>query len=139
MELQDWINEWVTLDTNEQKADFDKRFKAWVDSIPESEQEAFKNIFYQSAIKDLDEAKDLVKEINVRKELECVLPFVSLSGIAEKYFNRKRHWLYQKLNGNIVNGKPAKFTQDEIHTLSKALDDIARDIKRVSVSMRTFL
>lgn len=136
MELQDWINEWVALKTDEQKKDFDSRFRAWVDTIPEAEQGAFKEMFYQSAVRDLKEAQDLVKEINVRKELEQILPYVSLSGIAEKYFNRKRQWLYQKLNGNIVNGKPARFTKDELQTLSKALDDIAKGIMRASESIR---
>jgi len=36
--------------------------------------------------------------------------------------------LYQKINGCSVNGKPAKFTPEEISTLNFALQDISKDI-----------
>ena len=48
--------------------------------------------------------KDLIKEI---------LPVISLPFIAKKYFGKTKEWLYQRINRNIVNGKPAKFTSEE--------------------------
>lgn len=39
-----------------------------------------------------------------------------MSYIAEHYFGKSRQWLYQRINGNIVNGKPADFTPDELKT-----------------------
>ena len=35
-------------------------------------------------------------------------------------------WLYQKINGSIVNRKPARFTAEEINTLNFALQDIGK-------------
>ena len=34
--------------------------------------------------------------------------------------------LYQRLNGNLVNGKPARFTPDELQTFNNALQDISK-------------
>ena len=38
------------------------------------------------------------------------------------------------MNGNIINGKPAKFTEEEIKNLNFALQDISKKIGSVRVS-----
>jgi hypothetical protein len=62
-----------------------------------------------------------------------VTKVVSLSYIAKNYFNRTRQWLYQKINGNIVNGRPVKFTQEEIDTLNFAIHDISRKLSSITI------
>jgi hypothetical protein len=49
---------------------------------------------------------------------------------------RSRHWLYQRLYGMTVNGKPAKFTPEEIarlvgilRGLSGQADELAKKIE----------
>jgi len=135
MDLQKWIEEWVTLETDDQKADFDQRFRAEVAAIPEAERAAFQDMFYNSAVSALNEAKDIIVVANIRKSLEPIINYVSLSEIAEKYFKKSRQWLYQRLNGNIVNGVPAKFTNDEISTLKKALNEISENMRQVAQSI----
>ena len=48
-----------------------------------------------------------------KEQLKEVSEIVSMSYIAQKYFNKNRTWLYQKINGNLKNGKPAKFSDLE--------------------------
>ena len=67
-------------------------------------------------------------EESVKIQLEKVSQIISLSYIATRYFNKTRNWLYQKINGCSVNGKPAKFTPEEISTLNFALQDISQEI-----------
>jgi len=74
------------------------------------------------------------KELQVRKQMECILSTLSVSYIAKEYFHRSKEWFYQRLNGNIVNGKPAKFTPEELKTLDFALQDISKKIGAVRVS-----
>lgn len=79
--------------------------------------------------------KQFNKEMTIRMQIEGMIDILPLSYIAEKYFNKKRHWLYQKINGNIVNGKPARFTGDELKTFQFALKDISKKIGSISVSL----
>jgi hypothetical protein len=71
---------------------------------------------------------DAFIEESVKMQLEKVSRIISLSYIARRYFNKTQSWLYQRINGCYVNGKPARFTQEEISTLNYALQDISREI-----------
>jgi hypothetical protein len=39
------------------------------------------------------------------------------------------YWLYQRLNGNKVNGKPAQFTDEERKRFAEAQHDLNRRIE----------
>ena len=39
--------------------------------------------------------------------------FLSWGEISEEYFGRSRSWIYQKMNGNLKNGTPTEFTDEE--------------------------
>ena len=55
--------------------------------------------------------------------------------IAKTYFKKSRSWLAHKLNGNVVNGKPSQFTEDEIKTLRFALNDMASKLSMMSTTL----
>ena len=100
----------------------------------EKEQEQIKQ-FSMSLLEDLNNRTDeFIREVNVRLKLEEVMQIVSMSYIAKKYFNRTRHWLYQKINGNFKNGKSVCFTQTELNTLDFALKDISHKIGSVNIT-----
>lgn len=66
-----------------------------------------------------------MSELNIRN-------LISLSYIAEHYFNKDRTWLYQRINSSLVNGKPAAFTKEELRIFSDALKDIGSRISETS-------
>jgi len=72
--------------------------------------------------------KNTINDIQTRLQLENVIEILPLSYISKKYFSKSRQWLYQRINGNIVNGKPVKFTDLEIKTFNYALQDISKRI-----------
>lgn len=83
----------------------------------------------------LDDLKDTVQEAeeeSLRSKISGILPAISVSYIAKTYFHRSPAWFNQRLNGNIVNGKKARFTEDELKTLSGALQEISEQLKAVS-------
>lgn len=84
--------------------------------------------FSESMVEMAGESADEAEDLLVRERLEEVLPMISISYIARTYFHKSRQWFYQKLNGNTVNGKPARFTPEEIETLNFALKDMSRKI-----------
>lgn len=51
--------------------------------------------------------------------------FVNFSEVARKYFGRSAQWLTQRLHGNEVNGKPARFKPEEADKFAEALRDMA--------------
>lgn len=79
----------------------------------------------------LEVSKDYLthlQEINVKAKLAQVENIISLSYIAEKYFNKSKSWLSQRINGHVVNGKPAQLSEDEIKTLNFAINDIGKQL-----------
>lgn len=68
----------------------------------------------------------------MKEKLSDIALLVDWSEVAEQYFDRSPHWMYQRMGGNIVNGKPACFSDEQKETLRKALQDIARRILEAS-------
>jgi len=77
--------------------------------------------------------KNTVNDIRIRMQLENIIDILPLSYISKKYFNKSRQWLYQRINGNTVNGKSARFNESEIITFNNALLDISKRIGSVAI------
>lgn len=116
--------------TQEEKNAVDLEMK----KLQDEDMDAWANAMVESARETADRAEAVVKQTRVREQLENALPVLPLSYIAEHYFKKSRQWLYQRLNGNIVNGKPAQFTDEEINTLNTALQDISKKIGSLRVA-----
>ena len=69
----------------------------------------------------------------LRSKLNSILPAVSMAYIAKKYFGKSRGWIMQRVNGNIVNGKRASFTSEELKQLNYALKDLSSALASVCV------
>jgi len=129
--MEEQFEEYCKLTTDAEKEDFfAKCHEKYLQKTPE--EQAF------------DEAKTLesmaaisarISELTQIVRLGEVAKVISISYVARKYFGKTRTWLYQRLNGNMVNGKPARFTPDERQKLSDALDDISRMIKETALKI----
>lgn len=71
-------------------------------------------------------------DINMKEKLMEIQDIISLSYIAKRYFGKDKSWIYQRINGTCVNGKPAAFTNEELDILSNALKDIGSKISETS-------
>ncbi|NDW10060.1 DUF5053 domain-containing protein [Dysgonomonas sp. 520] len=91
--------------------------------------EFIKNMVDESMEKSSEEVEILL----IKAKLYEVEKIVSLSYIAKQYFNKSKEWLYQRINGYKVNGKKAKFTDDELKTLELALHDISKKLGSVTL------
>ena len=76
---------------------------------------------------------DKVIDKAVKYQLSQVKDVLSLSYIAKNYFNKSRQWLNHRINGSIVNGKPARFTDEQLATFNLALKDISNKISTVNI------
>lgn len=75
-----------------------------------------------------------IEEQLVRRQMQEVLPILSVSYLAKHYFGKSTSWFYQRLNGNKVNGKIVSFTREEIAILNEALQDISKKVGTLSIS-----
>lgn len=95
------------------------------------------NDFIASALGQISgKTEALIQEaesILIREQLKEASKIISMSYIAKNYFNKSRVWLYQKINGNMKNGKPVKFSQSEIETFNFALKDISKKIGSIAI------
>ncbi len=71
------------------------------------------------------------KPINIRSITGAeVLDAISGAYIADRFFGKSRAWFTQRLNNNIVNGKPIGFSPEELYQLRGALRAIATEIHK---------
>ena len=72
-------------------------------------------------------------EMIFRAKLGDLPDALSLSYIAKKYFGKSRGWLMQKVNGNMVNGRIAAFTDEERRQFREALQDLSEKMSAVAM------
>lgn len=80
-----------------------------------------------------DDINDLHDE-TLKLQLGSIGDMINLSYMARTYFKKSRAWLSQRINGNEVNGKPARFTEAELDTFNRALADMSRIIGSTRLS-----
>ncbi len=133
--LEEWKADFIAANTPEAQAEHKKRFNTFLQSLSPEDKKAFVTAFQNGAKQSVNKAQEIIKVVEVRQKLNRVLDFASMSYIAKNYFGKTRQWLYQRVNGNIVNGKPADFTPDELNTLSVALSELGDIMKETSRSI----
>lgn len=134
--LKDLIAEYRLLKTTDEKQSFDKKMAQTLSGMDQEERKAFQSAFLTSARQTLVEARQIKEETEIKLLLNGVDDYLSLSQIAQEYFGKSRSWLYQRINGALVNGKPARFTAEEQQKLSSALLDISDRIKDTAMKLR---
>jgi hypothetical protein len=71
-------------------------------------------------------------EVTVKEKLRDILAEINYGQLCMQYFHKSPTWLYNKINRNIVNGKPSDFSQEELAMLKEALCNLSDRIKRVA-------
>lgn len=82
------------------------------------------------------QSREIVEEaeaLAIRKALGDILPAISVAYIAREYFGKSRAWLTQRINGNLVNGKPATLTPEERETMRQALRDLSNKLAACNI------
>jgi hypothetical protein len=136
-EIKKFKEEFASLrnKSEEEKKEFDARFRNFIRSKSPEEKKQLASVFAESAKEETIKAKNLINCVNIRLKLDGILDVVSMSYIAETYFNKSRSWFIQRLNNNSVNGVQVSFSEDELNILSRALDEISTKIKNAAQSI----
>ena len=127
-----------TLSTQEERDAFKKEMQAKYNALPEDQREAYKKASESGLKATVNACNDYIEraeEAILRDKLGELPEAISFSYIAKKYFGKSRNWLYQRINGNIVNGKKARFTDNELKTFLNALNDVSEMIHQTSLKI----
>ena len=65
-----------------------------------------------------------------------LLSMLNATYIARRFFGKTSSWFSQQLNNNIVNGKPAEFSPEELETLHNALHTMSVEIQEIADGLR---
>ncbi|MCU6769800.1 DUF5053 domain-containing protein [Barnesiella propionica] len=120
------------FDTDQEK--FQKQYLYVCEKYP-NDKEQIDNYLAKIIDNSIERVDDFIEATKVKMQLMEVTEIVSLSYIAKNYFHKTRTWLYQKINGNKVNGKEASFTKEEINTLNYAIQDISKKLGSTVISL----
>ena len=137
-ELQAEFERFKKLRTDEEKLAFQKERQSRLDAMTERERKAYLEVTEKALQETVKEARRFVERAEdalLRDKLGEIPEVISLSYIAKKYFGRSRNWLYQRINGYLVNGKPARFTDEERKKFVAAINDISDMQKKTSLSL----
>jgi hypothetical protein len=58
--------------------------------------------------------------------------FLNMANISRTYFGKTKSWMYQRLHGYAIHGKPARFTPEEKKKLSEAFLSLSENLKSVA-------
>lgn len=138
-EMQAAFERFRNLKSPEEKRMFQQEMRERLSSMSEAERQKYmadSKAGLQATLEACDEYIKQAEKAILKERLGELPEIISLSYIAKKYFGKSRNWLYQRINGYMVNGKRAEFTQNEFQTFLDALDDIGTTIRNISASLK---
>jgi len=113
--------------TEKERQKIDLQMKELINQNPD--------LFAESMVESAKETAERATQLAMKQKLKDILPSISLVYIAKTYFKKTDTWLYQRMNGNIVNGKPVSFSPTELETMKFALNDISHKLGSLSTSL----
>lgn len=113
--------------TKEEKEAVAKEMETLKNQDPKAFTEALESLIHSTAKE--------VNDLTIAEKMGEVTKMISMAYIAKTYFGKSRSWLAHKINGNVVNGKVATFTDEERGTFKHALADMSQKLGSLGVSL----
>lgn len=132
--VKDLVGKFHLLRTKEGSEEFDRMWRELKSGMPPEQLREMGKLIMQ----EMKNARERRKrtDVDVRCAMGDLYELLSLSYIAQHYFQKDRSWLAQRINGNLVNGKPSAFTDDELEILKLALTDIKNKLSETILSIK---
>lgn len=128
-EVKCLMDEFVALDTDEQREAFRLKFRNALSNRSQEELGAYSLAVQEGAKDTINQSEALLQEYAFKETLSDIIPAVTWAYIAEHYFGKSRSWFSQRMNGYNVNNREAEFSAEERITLKNALLDLSERIR----------
>jgi uncharacterized protein YaiI (UPF0178 family) len=135
MDIKKLMEEMHFAESEAEKETVKRKIEKEFSKLNDNEKEMVRKIFLESLDKQLEEAKGIIKTVDLAIALSDISQYLSLSQISKNYFGKSKEWLYQRIKGYNINGKPAEFTQADREKFAKALRDIADRLIETSLKI----
>jgi hypothetical protein len=115
--------------TSEERRQFEEQNRERFNAMTPDEQAGELELIREGVRK----TADFADEIILRDKLGKLADYISFSRIARDYFGKSSSWLYHRLKGTLINGKPARFTEEQKKKLVEAFTDLSKDFEKASM------
>lgn len=132
--IRSLVGKFHLLRTKEGSEEFDRIWRELIADISLEERREAGRILREEMRTAREQKKRT--DIDVRGMLGDLGDALSLSYIAQHYFQKDRSWLAQRINGNIVNGKPSAFTESELEILKFSLMDMKNKLSETILNIK---
>jgi len=122
----------LTLGRSMSEEEFDNYLDSYFGNKSDSEKGKIGEATLKIKLSKLEQIKKIDDEISFLTQLEGIETFLNLSQFSKRYFGKTKSWLFQRLHGWNVHGKPARFTESEKKRFSEALILLSDDIRNVA-------
>lgn len=129
------MNEMRKVSSEEERSRIAEKIKSAFESLTPEEKQAVKAEFLAMWEQEAKGWKEALKNIQSEIRMEKIEKYISFASISQEYFGKSKSWLYQRIRGNKVNGKPARFTGEERRRLASALEDISKKIHETAITI----
>ena len=92
-EINNLLNEFLQLETDEQRRQFQGKIAHTLSGKTEEEKREFAEILSNKAQQTIDQSQALIDEYDFKQALKDIVPAITWSYIAEEYFNKSRSCL----------------------------------------------
>ena len=114
--------------------EFDKLLDEFdTDNLTDKERKQMQEIFTKHWEMTKIKVDAALKRNSIKEQLQDNSEIIPFAYIAREYFRKSMTWLYQRVNGSIVNGKPCQFKDEEIVIFNNALKDVGQRIGSLSI------
>ncbi len=118
-EMHAEIEQYKILKTTAERAEFQEQRSHRLEQLQPCERE----VYISNVMAGLNAAVEDNEDFIMANKLGKIAEAMSLSYIAKTYFGKSKEWLYQRLNGYMVNGKRAQFSNEEKLKFANALKE----------------
>ncbi len=132
--VKDVFESYSKASSSEERQKIIDDYKCWYENLSDEDKLTETTRQFESARAVIDGVKannEELKARRIREKLGNVPEAISMSYVAKNYFGKTKTWLYQRLNGNKVNGKEACFTESEARQLQDALHDLGHRLSSI--------
>jgi len=135
MDIKQLMQQMHNASSEQEKKNIEEKIQLQFSSLSDAEKKTVQKEFLEGLDTKLKEVDKSIKKIDIALEISEISKYISLSKIASDYFGKSKEWLYQRIYGYSVNGKPAIFTDEERQKFSFALENISRMAHETSLRL----
>lgn len=133
--MKDFNNEIEQLLTAGRKMsdiEFDGLLDNYIGNKTDAEKEQIGLAVLETKISKFNEIRQIDNEIKFIEQLDGLEKYLNMSQLSRDFFGKQKTWLYNRLHGWNVHGKPAKFTNIERKQFADMLLSLSDNMKNVA-------